>query len=58
MAFETAKGFVAGQAGPNYPAPVEAIKSIQKAANFGRDKRWKSKPPASSSWPRPRSRRA
>ncbi len=38
MAFETAKGFVAGQAGPNYPAPVEAIKSIQKAANFGREK--------------------
>lgn len=38
MAFETAKGFVAGQAGPNYPAPVEAIKSIQKAAAFGRDK--------------------
>ncbi|TRX74859.1 fatty acid oxidation complex subunit alpha FadB [Pseudomonas mangiferae] len=38
MAFETAKGFVAGQAGPNYPAPVEAIKSIQKAASFGRDK--------------------
>ncbi|MBD1553225.1 fatty acid oxidation complex subunit alpha FadB [Pseudomonas typographi] len=38
MAFETAKGFVAGQAGPNYPAPVEAIKSIQKAASLGRDK--------------------
>ena len=38
MSFETAKGFVAGQAGPNYPAPVEAIKTIQKAANFGRDK--------------------
>ncbi|MBF7143346.1 MULTISPECIES: fatty acid oxidation complex subunit alpha FadB [Pseudomonas] len=38
MAFETAKGFVAGQAGPNYPAPVEAIKTLQKAANFGRDK--------------------
>jgi 3-hydroxyacyl-CoA dehydrogenase/enoyl-CoA hydratase/3-hydroxybutyryl-CoA epimerase/enoyl-CoA isomerase len=38
MCFETAKGFVAGQAGPNYPAPVEAIKTIQKAANFGRDK--------------------
>ncbi|HDZ57542.1 MAG TPA: fatty acid oxidation complex subunit alpha FadB [Pseudomonas xinjiangensis] len=38
MAFETAKGFVAGQAGPNYPAPVEAIKTIQKAANHGRDK--------------------
>jgi len=38
MAFETSKAFVAGQAGPNYPAPVEAIKTIQKAANFGRDK--------------------
>jgi len=38
MAFETSKGFVAGQAGPNYPAPVEAIKTIQKAANHGRDK--------------------
>lgn len=38
MAFETSKGFVAGQAGPNYPAPVEAIKTIQKAASFGRDK--------------------
>jgi 3-hydroxyacyl-CoA dehydrogenase/enoyl-CoA hydratase/3-hydroxybutyryl-CoA epimerase/enoyl-CoA isomerase len=38
MVFETAKGFVAGQAGPNYPAPVEAIKTIQKAANFTRDK--------------------
>ncbi|HBT55533.1 MAG TPA: fatty acid oxidation complex subunit alpha FadB [Pseudomonas sp.] len=38
MAFETSKGFVAGQAGPNYPAPVEAIKTIQKAANHGREK--------------------
>ncbi|MDM1706840.1 fatty acid oxidation complex subunit alpha FadB [Thiopseudomonas alkaliphila] len=38
MAFETAKGFVAGKAGPNYPAPVEAIKTMQKAANMGRDK--------------------
>lgn len=38
MCFETAKGFVAGKAGPNYPAPVEAIKTIQKAANHGRDK--------------------
>lgn len=38
MCFETAKGFVAGQAGPNYPAPVEAIKTIQKAAGMGRDK--------------------
>ncbi len=32
MAFETAKGFVAGKAGPHYPAPVEAIKVIQKGA--------------------------
>ena len=38
MCFETAKGFVAGKAGPNYPAPVEAIKAMQKAANHGRDK--------------------
>ena len=38
MSFETSKAYVAGQAGPNYPAPVEAIKTIQKAANFGRDK--------------------
>src|SRR5690606_18579513 len=38
MSFETAKGFVAGKAGPNYPAPVEAIKTIQKAANMGREK--------------------
>src|SRR5690554_855486 len=29
MAFETAKAFVAGQAGKNYPAPVEAIKAMQ-----------------------------
>ncbi len=32
MAFETAKGYVAGKAGPHYPAPVEAIKVIQKGA--------------------------
>jgi 3-hydroxyacyl-CoA dehydrogenase / enoyl-CoA hydratase / 3-hydroxybutyryl-CoA epimerase / enoyl-CoA isomerase len=38
MTFETAKGFVAGQAGPNYPAPVEAIKTIQKHAGMTRDK--------------------
>src|SRR5690606_19536435 len=38
MAFETSKGFIAGQAGPNYPAPLEAVKTIQKAANHGRDK--------------------
>src|SRR5690606_5402801 len=38
MTFETAKGFVAGQAGPHYPAPVEAIKTIQKHAGMSRDK--------------------
>lgn len=38
MAFESAKGYVAGQAGPHYPAPLEAVKTIQKAASHGRDK--------------------
>ena len=38
MAFETSKGFIAGQAGPNYPAPLAAVSAIQKAANHGRDK--------------------
>ncbi len=38
MTFETAKGYVAGMAGRNYPAPVEAIKAIQKHAGMGREK--------------------
>ena len=38
MVFETAKGFVAGKAGPHYPAPVEAIKAIQKGATAKREK--------------------
>ncbi|MCW8885615.1 MAG: fatty acid oxidation complex subunit alpha FadB [Motiliproteus sp.] len=37
MAFETAKGFIAGKAGPHYPAPVAAIKAMQKHAMLGRD---------------------
>lgn len=37
MAFETAKGFVAGKAGRNYPSPVAAIKAIQQSATMGRD---------------------
>lgn len=37
MSFETAKGFVAGVAGPNYPAPVTAIVAMQKGATLGRD---------------------
>ncbi|MCH8497207.1 MAG: fatty acid oxidation complex subunit alpha FadB [Marinobacter sp.] len=38
MAFEISKAFVAGKAGRNYPAPVEAIKTMQKHANLTRDK--------------------
>ncbi|WP_110641842.1 fatty acid oxidation complex subunit alpha FadB [Salinicola sp. CPA57] len=38
MAFETAKGFVAGKAGPHYPAPIEAIRVIQKGAGEGRER--------------------
>jgi 3-hydroxyacyl-CoA dehydrogenase/enoyl-CoA hydratase/3-hydroxybutyryl-CoA epimerase/enoyl-CoA isomerase len=37
MTFETAKGFIAGQAGKNYPAPVAAVGAIQKAASKSRD---------------------
>src|SRR5210317_2030815 len=37
MVFETSKAFVAGQAGPHYPAPVTAIKVMQKAAGMSRD---------------------
>ncbi len=37
MVFETAKGFIAGKAGKNYPAPLEAVKGIQKAAGKSRD---------------------
>lgn len=37
MVFETAKGFVAGIAGPNYPAPVAAIETMQKACGESRN---------------------
>jgi len=37
MVFETAKAFIAGKAGKDYPAPVAAVSSIQKAAGKGRD---------------------
>lgn len=37
MCFMTAKGFVAGKAGKHYPAPVEAIKSMEKGAGKTRD---------------------
>lgn len=36
VAFETAKGMVAAQAGPNYPAPVTAVKVMQQAATMDR----------------------
>jgi 3-hydroxyacyl-CoA dehydrogenase/enoyl-CoA hydratase/3-hydroxybutyryl-CoA epimerase/enoyl-CoA isomerase len=32
MAFETAKGYVAGKAGPHYPAPLEVVRVIQKGS--------------------------
>lgn len=37
MVFEGAKGFVAAQAGPHYPAPIEAIDAIAKGAKLTRD---------------------
>ncbi len=37
MAFESCKGVVAAQAGPHYPAPLAAVKAMQKAADAGRD---------------------
>jgi 3-hydroxyacyl-CoA dehydrogenase/enoyl-CoA hydratase/3-hydroxybutyryl-CoA epimerase/enoyl-CoA isomerase len=37
MVFETSLAFVAGKAGPHYPAPVTAIKVMQKAAGMSRD---------------------
>lgn len=37
MSFESSKGFVAGMAGPNYPAPVKAVETMQKAARMNRD---------------------
>ena len=38
MAFETSKAFVAGKAGPHYPSPLTAIKTMQKHAGMTRDK--------------------
>ena len=37
MAFMTAKGFVAQQAGPNYPAPVASVVVMEKASHLDRD---------------------
>ncbi|OEY67391.1 fatty acid oxidation complex subunit alpha FadB [Marinobacter sp. X15-166B] len=38
MSFEIAKGMVAAKAGRNYPAPLEAVKTMQKHAGLPRDK--------------------
>ncbi len=37
MVFEGGKAYVASQAGPHYPAPVEAVKVMQKSAGMHRD---------------------
>jgi len=37
MSFEGSKAFVAGMAGPNYPAPVAAVTAMQKGATLTRD---------------------
>lgn len=37
MVFETAKGYISGVAGPNYPAPIKAINVIQKGSTLNRD---------------------
>ncbi|MBY0516630.1 MAG: enoyl-CoA hydratase/isomerase family protein, partial [Bacteriovoracaceae bacterium] len=37
MSFEGSKAFVAGMAGPNYPAPVAAVESMQQGARKTRD---------------------
>jgi len=37
MVFESAKAFVAGKAGPNYPAPAAAVEVMQRAAGRSRE---------------------
>lgn len=37
MSFDGSKAFVAALAGPNYPAPVKAVETMQKAARMNRD---------------------
>lgn len=37
MSFTTAKAMIAGKAGPHYPAPVTAVKTIEKAATMERN---------------------
>ena len=37
MSFDGSKAFVAAVAGPNYPAPVKAVETMQKAARLDRE---------------------
>ncbi len=37
MAFESAKGVIGAQAGPHYPAPMQALKTMEKAVKLERD---------------------
>lgn len=37
MSFDGSKAFVAGVAGPHYPAPVKAVEAMQKAARLDRE---------------------
>lgn len=37
MTFEGSKGFIAGMAGPHYPAPLKAIESMERGARKTRD---------------------
>ncbi len=37
MAFNTAKAMVGAKAGPHYPAPLEAIRTIEESAQLSRD---------------------
>ena len=37
MSFNVAKGFIGREAGPNYPAPMEAIKVMESGAHEGRE---------------------
>ncbi len=36
MAFESAKGVISAQAGPHYPAPMQALKTMEKAVKLDR----------------------
>jgi 3-hydroxyacyl-CoA dehydrogenase/enoyl-CoA hydratase/3-hydroxybutyryl-CoA epimerase/enoyl-CoA isomerase len=38
IAFEAAKGYIKAKAGPHYPAPLAALKTIQQHASQARDK--------------------